>query len=102
MPPRGIFGHPHGILSSPDEVIAFGIGVLAVVIALAYDRFSDGTLDLRPVSRTAVVGVFVGLLGSALAPPIVTDEWHIPVVVVGLFIAVGAAVVEYRRRRRNA
>ncbi|MFB6281872.1 MAG: hypothetical protein ABEH40_07630 [Haloferacaceae archaeon] len=89
MPPRGVFGVPHGILSSTDERIAFGI--VALLIAVLH----DGELDMRPVSGAAVVGVLVSLLGSFLAPRVVSEEWHVPVLVVLIVIA---GVVIARRR----
>ncbi|MFC7154174.1 hypothetical protein ACFQPA_01725 [Halomarina halobia] len=91
LAPRGIFGIPHGILSSPDERIAFAIGLVALVAAVLH----DGDRDLRPVSGAAVVGILVALGGSFVAPPLVTDEWHVPVFVVLLVIA--GAVVARRR-----
>lgn len=91
MPPRGIFGIPHGILSSPDEWVAFLIGLVALLFAAFY----DGDLDLRPVTGAAAVGVLVALLGSFAAPNAVADEWHVPVIVVLLVIA-GALVARRR------
>ena len=91
MPPRGVFGIPHGILSSTDERIAFAIGIAAFAVAVLY----DGELDLQPVSGAAGVGVAVALVGSFVAPPAVTNEWHIPVLVVLLVVA--GAVFAYRR-----
>ncbi|WP_435180175.1 hypothetical protein [Halorussus sp. AFM4] len=88
---EGVFGVPHGVLSSRDEWLALGIGLVAVAFAVLY----DGDLDLRPVRTAAVVGVVVSLGLSALAPPLVTDEWHIPVVVV--LLAAGAALALRRR-----
>ncbi|UPV72811.1 hypothetical protein M0R89_09640 [Halorussus limi] len=90
---EGIFGVPHGILSSRDEWIALGIGLIAVAFAVLY----DGDVDLRPFRTAAVVGIVVSLGLSVLAPPIVTDEWHVPLVV--LVLALGAAYA-YRRRDR--
>ncbi|MFB6142912.1 MAG: hypothetical protein ABEJ30_06170 [Halorientalis sp.] len=92
MPPRGIFGVPHGLLSTPDEQVAFLIGLAALVVAILY----DGELDMRPVSGAAAVGVGVALVGSLAAPAAVSNEWHIPVFVV-LLVAGG---VVYARRRR--
>lgn len=91
-PPRGIFGVPHGILSSPDEWIALCIGLAALAVALFY----DGDLDLRPLRQAAAVGVAVALLGSVAAPAVVTEEWHVPVVVV--LLVVGGAYLTHRRR----
>ncbi|UPV98851.1 hypothetical protein M0R88_09935 [Halorussus gelatinilyticus] len=90
---EGIFGVPHDVLSSRDEWLALGIGLIAVAFAVLY----DGDFDLRPLRTAAVVGIVVSLGLSALAPPIVTDEWHIPRVV--LVLALGAAYA-YRRRDR--
>ncbi|WP_254545294.1 hypothetical protein [Halomarina pelagica] len=92
--PRGIFGVPHGILSSPDEWIAFAIGLVALVIATLY----DGDLDLTPVSGAAGVGILVALVGSFVAPPAIANEWHIPVFVV--FIVLAGAFVARRRADR--
>lgn len=91
MPPRGIFGIPHGILSSTDEQIAFVIGIVALVIAVFY----DGDFDLQPVSGAAAVGVLVALFGSFVAPDAISNEWHIPVLVVLLVIT--GVVVGYHR-----
>ncbi|WP_232686666.1 hypothetical protein [Halobacterium zhouii] len=55
MQPRGVFGIPHGVLSSTDEHIAFAIGLVALV-------------------------------GSFAAPAAVSNEWHIPVLVVVLVV----------------
>lgn len=96
MAPRGIFGVPHGILSSPDEIIVFGIGLLAIIVGLAYDVFSDGSLDLGPMSMMAALGIPVSLTGSVLAPPIITNGWYIPIIVVVLFVAVGMAVARHQ------
>ena len=85
IPLDGIFGVPHGILSSPDEWLAFAIGLVAVAAAVLY----DGDLDLRPVGLAAVVGVLVSLGLSAVASSAVTNEWHVPVVIV-LLVVVGA------------
>jgi hypothetical protein len=90
--PRGIFGLPHGILSSVDEKIAFGIALVALAFALLY----DGELDVRPVSGAAIVGLLVAIVASIAAPPAVTNEWHIPVLVV--LVVLGGAVVATRRR----
>lgn len=87
---EGIFGVPHGVLSSPDEWIALAIGLVAVAVAVLY----DGDLDLRPVGTAAVAGVLVSLGLSLLAPSVVTDEWHIPVVVV--ILVLGGAFALYR------
>ncbi|MFC4448993.1 hypothetical protein [Halorussus aquaticus] len=86
---EGVFGVPHGILSSRDEWIALAIGLVAV--ALLY----DGDLDLRPRGTAAIVGVAVSLVLSGVGPPVVTDEWHVPVVVVVLVF--GGAAVLFRR-----
>ena len=91
MQPRGVFGIPHGILSSTDEQVAFAIGLVALLAAVFY----DGELDLKPVSGAAAVGVLVALVGSFVAPPVVTNEWHIPVLVVVL--VVGSAAFARRR-----
>lgn len=91
MAPEGIFGIPHGILSSADEGIALGIGFVALVVAV----FHDGDRDLQPVSYAAVAGITVALVGSAVAPAAITEEWHIPVIVV--LIVTGGAFVAYRR-----
>jgi hypothetical protein len=89
---KGIFGIPHGILSSTDEKIAFGIGLIALVAAVFY----DGDLDLAPVSGAAIVGILVALIGSFIAPPVVTNEWHIPVIVI--ILVIGGAIIAHRRR----
>ena len=86
----GIFGVPHGVLSSPDEWIALAIGLVAVAVAVLY----DGDLDLKPVGTAAVAGILVSLVLSLVAPSVVTDEWHIPVVIV--ILALGGAFVLYR------
>lgn len=91
MPPRGIFGIPHGILSSADEQIALLIGVVALVVAVFY----DGDRDLHPVSGAAAVGILVALFGSFVAPSAIANEWHIPVLVI-LLVSAGA-VIAYRR-----
>lgn len=91
-PPRGIFGIPHGLLSSPDEWAALAIGLLAVGVAVFY----DGDLDLEPVSGAAIVGIVVALAVSFVAPPVITNEWHIPVIVV-LAVIAGTIVVHHRR-----
>lgn len=91
MPPRGIFGVPHGILSSADEQIAFAIGVVALAAAVFY----DGELDMQPVSGAAAVGVLVALVGSFAAPAAISNEWHIPVLVVLLV----AGSLLYARQR---
>lgn len=96
LPPRGIFGVPHGILSSPDEWIAAAIGVVALVFAVLY----DGDLDLRPLSGAAAAGIVFALLGSFLAPPVVAEEWHVPVVVV-LLVLGGVALVRRRAKRSD-
>ena len=90
---EGIFGVPHGILSSRDEWLALAIGVVAVAFAVLY----DGDLNLRPVRTAAIVGIVVSLGLSALAPPLVTDEWHIPVVVV-LLVVGGALALRQREK----
>jgi hypothetical protein len=90
-PPRGIFGVPHGLLSSPDEWAALGVGVLALGAATFY----DGDLDLSPVPGAAIVGIVVALVASFIAPPVVTNEWHVPVVLV-LGVIVGAVLVHRR------
>ena len=95
LPPRGIFGIPHGILSSPDERIAAAIGVIALLFALLY----DGDLDLRPISGAAVVGILVALLGSFLAPEVVAEEWHVPVIVV--LLVLGGVALARRRAKRS-
>lgn len=89
---EGIFGVPHGILSSPDEWTALAIGLVAVAVAVLY----DGDLDLHPVRTAAVVGILTSLGLSVVAPPLVTDEWHVPVVVV--ILAVGGALVLFGKR----
>lgn len=91
-PPRGIFGVPHGLLSSPDEWTALAIGLLALAAAVFY----DGDLDLEPVPGAAIVGVVVALAVSFVAPPVVTNEWHIPVIVV-LAVIIGAIIIHRRR-----
>lgn len=91
MPPRGIFGIAHGILSSIDEKVALVIGIVALLAAVFY----DGDLDMKPVSGAAIVGILVALVGSFLAPRAVSNEWHIPVIVVVLVVA---GVVIGRRR----
>ncbi|WP_256687302.1 hypothetical protein [Halococcus qingdaonensis] len=90
-PPRGIFGIPHGLLSSPDEWAALGIGLLALAAATLY----DGDLDLEPVSGAAIVGIVVALLVSFIAPSVVTNEWHVPVIVV-LAVIAGVIIVHQR------
>lgn len=90
-PPRGVFGVPHGVLSSPDEWVALGIGVIALVLAVAYDR----ELAIDSPSGAASVGIAVALAASFLARPAVTEEWHIPALVV--LVVVGG--VAYTRRR---
>jgi hypothetical protein len=87
---EGIFGVPHGVLSSPDEWIALAVGLVAVAVAALY----DGDLDVRPVGTAAVTGILVSLTLSLVAPAVVTDEWHIPVMVV--ILALGGAFVLYR------
>ena len=91
MAPRGIFGIPHGVLSSTDEQVAFVIGVAALLAAVLY----DGDLDVRPLSSASAVGVVVALVGSFAAPAAVSNEWHIPVFVVVLVLA--SVLVAYRR-----
>lgn len=91
-PPRGIFGVPHGLLSSPDEWAALAIGLIALTAAVFY----DGDLDLEPVSGAAIVGIVVALAVSFVAPPVVTNEWHIPVIVV-LAVIIGSVIVHRRR-----
>lgn len=88
---EGIFGVPHGVLSSPDEKIALAIGLVALAVAVLY----DGDLDLRPLLPAAAVGVVVSLALSVLAPPVVTNEWHVPLVV--LFLSLGGLLVVFRR-----
>jgi hypothetical protein len=80
------------MLSSPDEKIAFAIGIIAVVAAVFY----DGDLDLAPISGAAIVGILVALIGSFIAPPVVTNEWHVSVIVV-LLIIIGAIITHQRR-----
>jgi len=92
MSPRGIFGVPHGVLSSTDEKIAFVIGIVALLVALLY----DGDLDLRPLSGASAVGVLVALFGSLVMPSVVTEEWHIPVFVV--LLVLGGVYLASRRR----
>lgn len=87
-PPRGIFGIPHGLLSSPDEWAALAIGLLALAAATFY----DGDLDLSPVPGAAIVGIVVALVASFVAPPVVTNEWHVPVIVV-LVVIIGVIFV---------
>ena len=87
---EGIFGVPHGVLSSPDEWIALAIGLVAMAVAVLY----DGDLDLKPVGTAAVAGILVSLVLSLVAPSVVTDEWHIPVMVV--ILALGGAFTLYR------
>ncbi|MFB6073343.1 MAG: hypothetical protein ABEJ88_10315 [Halobacterium sp.] len=91
MPPRGLFGVPHGVLSSTDEKVAFLIGVVALAAAVLH----DGELDMRPVSSASAVGVAVALAGSFAAPAAVSNEWHIPVLVVLLV----AGSLLYARQR---
>ncbi|WP_435154642.1 hypothetical protein [Haladaptatus sp. DFWS20] len=91
MPPEGIFGIPHGILSSSDERIAFGIGLVALAVAVFY----DGELDLAPLSGAAVVGITVALFGSFIAPPAIANEWHIPALVA--LLVIGGVVAVHRR-----
>lgn len=86
-PPTGLFGLPHGVLSSPDERIAFAIGIVALFAAVLW----DGELDLAPVSVSGGIGIAVALLGSFLAPAAVSNEWHVAVVVVGI-VLVGVLV----------
>lgn len=93
MPPKGVFGIPHGILSSLDEKIAFGIGVAALLVAVFY----DGDMDLQPVSGAAAVGTLVALVGSFVAPQAISNEWHIPLAVVLSVIA--GVVIAHRRER---
>lgn len=83
MPPRGVFGIPHGVLSSTDERVAFVIGLVALLVAVFY----DGEFDLQPVSGAATAGILVALVGSFAAPQVISNEWHIPVLVVLLVIA---------------
>lgn len=80
------------MLSSVDEKIAFGIGLIALLAAVFY----DGDLDLAPVSGAAIVGIIVALIGSFIAPPVVTNEWHVSVIVV--LLVIGGAIVVHRRR----
>ena len=87
---EGIFGVPHGVLSSPDEWIALAIGLVAVAVAVLY----DGDLDLKPVGTAAVAGILVSLVLSLVAPSVVTEEWHIPMMVV--ILALGGAFVLHR------
>lgn len=95
MPPRGIFGIPHGVLSSVDEKVAFAIGLLALAAAVGYDVLSDGDLDARPVSGAAGVGVGIALVGSFAAPAAVSNEWHVPVLVV--LLVLGGVLLTHRR-----
>ena len=88
----GIFGVPHGILSSHDEWIALAIGLIALIVSVVY----DGELDLTPVRGAAIIGVITALVGSYAAPPRVTNEWHVSVFVV-LVIIVGVVLVHRRR-----
>jgi hypothetical protein len=88
---EGVFGIPHGILSSPDEWLALAIALVAVAVAWLY----DGELDLAPVRTAAIVGIAVSLALSVIAPAAVTDEWHIPVIVVLLIF--GGAAALFRR-----
>lgn len=87
---ESISGIPHGVLSSPDEWIALAIGLVAVVVAVLY----DGDLDLKPMRTAAVAGILVSLGLSLVAPAVVTDERHIPVMVV--ILVLGGAFVLYR------
>lgn len=95
LPPRGIFGVPHGILSSPDEWIAAAIGVVALAFAVLY----DGDLDLRPLSGAAAAGVLFALFGSFVAPEVVAEEWHVPVIVV--LLVLGGVWLARRRAGRS-
>ncbi|MFB6104717.1 MAG: hypothetical protein ABEJ57_06495 [Halobacteriaceae archaeon] len=90
MAPRGIFGIPHGILSSTDERIAFLIGLVALAAAILY----NGELNMRPVRGAAAVGIVVAVLGSFAAPAAIANEWHIPVLVV--LVVSGAVAYSYR------
>jgi hypothetical protein len=87
MPPRGIFGVPHGVLSSTDEWIAVGTGIVVLFVAIFY----DGDLEMRPLSGAAVAGLVVVAIGSLIAPPSIAGERHIFELVV-----TGPAIV-YRR-----
>ena len=80
------------MLSSTDEKIAFAIGIIALMAAVFY----DGDLDLAPISGAAIVGVIVALIGSFIAPPVVTNEWHVSVIVV--LLVIGGAIVVHRRK----
>lgn len=91
MPPQGLFGIPHGILSSADEKIALVIGIVALLAAVFY----DGDRDVQPLSGAAAVGVVVALAGSFALPAAVSNEWHIAVVVV--LILLGGIVLVYSR-----
>lgn len=95
-PPTGIFGLPHGVLSSPDERIALAIGMVAFFAAV----FWDGELDLAPVSVSGAIGIAVALLGSLVAPAAISNEWHVAVVVVGI-VLVGTVVAVRRSARRS-
>ena len=90
-PPRGIFGIPHGLLSSPDEWAALAIGLLALATAVFY----DGDLDLEPVSGAAIVGIVIALIASFLSPAAIANEWHIPVIVV--LVVIAGAILAHRR-----
>lgn len=90
-PPRGIFGIPHGLLSSPDEWAALAIGLLALAAAVFY----DGDLDLEPVSGAAIVGIVIALVASFLSPPAIANEWHIPIIVI--LVVIAGAILAHRR-----
>ncbi|MFB6186060.1 MAG: hypothetical protein ABEI86_04230 [Halobacteriaceae archaeon] len=92
MEPRGIFGIPHGILSSTDEKIALTIGIIAFIAAWYY----DGDLDLQPIRGAAAVGILVAIVISFLAPAPISNEWHIPVLVVLLLIGGGVVIFKIK------
>jgi protein-S-isoprenylcysteine O-methyltransferase Ste14 len=98
VPPRGVFGLPHGVLSSPAEWVALGIGVVAVFVALVLLFVQGREAHGRALAWSGAGGILVALVGSVAGRPAVTDEWHIPV---GVVLVVGGGVAWFRRRERK-
>lgn len=83
--PEGIFGIPHGILSSVDERVAAVLGL----VAIAFFAMQKGdSRDARAVAYALVI------FGFALAflPGIIQDEWHVGAIVIAI---IGAGAIRY-------
>ena len=79
----------HGPLSKPAEIAQLLIALIGFGIA----ALADGDSDARPVGAVLSVAAIISLVISVAAPPAITEEWHVGIIVV---VLIGSLIVYNR------